>query len=104
MRVGILIFAFALSLAAACGPGDAPESIRPTGGRPPPSSGSSAGSGGAAGGRDAGIVAGTCGNPAVRAFANTLAPTDRPDVGYAMIFPGMTLVTIVCVSVVPAFL
>ena len=39
----------------------------------------------------AGIVAGACGNPAILAYANKLAPTDRPDIGYAMIFPGMTI-------------
>jgi putative transport protein len=33
---------------------------------------------------------GACGNPAILAYANKLAPTDRPDIGYAMIFPGMT--------------
>ena len=52
----------------------------------------------------AGIVAGACGNPAILAYANRLAPTDRPDLGYAMIFPGMTIVKILFVSVVPAFL
>jgi hypothetical protein len=31
-----------------------------------------------------GIVAGACGNPAILAYANKLAPTDRPDIGYAM--------------------
>jgi putative transport protein len=51
-----------------------------------------------------GIVAGTCGNAAILAFANKLTPTDRTDVGYAMIYPGMTLVKILFVSVVPAFL
>ena len=50
----------------------------------------------------AGIVAGACGNPAILAYANKLAPTDRPDLGYAMIFPGMTIVKIVFVDVVPA--
>jgi putative transport protein len=52
----------------------------------------------------AGIVSGATGNAAILAFSNKLAPTDRPDVGYAMIFPGMTLVKILFVSVVPAFL
>jgi len=51
----------------------------------------------------AGIVAGACGNPAVLAFANKLTPTDRPDVAYAMIFPGMTIVKILFVDIVPAF-
>jgi putative transport protein len=52
----------------------------------------------------AGIVSGATGNAAILAFSSKLAPTDRPDVGYAMIFPGMTLVKILFVSVVPAFL
>jgi putative transport protein len=52
----------------------------------------------------AGIVAGACGNAAILAYANGLVPNDRPDFGYAIIFPGMTLVKILFVSVVPAFL
>jgi putative transport protein len=52
----------------------------------------------------AGIVAGACGNPAILAYANKLAPTDRPDIGYAMIFPGMTIVKILFVDIVPALL
>jgi len=52
----------------------------------------------------AGIVSGACGNAAILAFSSKLAPTDRPDVNYATIFPCMTLVKIVFVSVVPAFL
>jgi putative transport protein len=51
----------------------------------------------------AGIVAGACGNPAILAYSNKLAPTDRPDLGYAMIFPGMTIVKILFVDIVPAF-
>jgi putative transport protein len=50
----------------------------------------------------AGIVAGACGNPAILAYANKLAPTERPDIGYAMIFPGMTIVKILFVDIVPA--
>ena len=50
----------------------------------------------------AGIVAGACGNPAILAYSNKLAPTDRPDLGYAMIFPGMTIVKILFVDIVPA--
>jgi putative transport protein len=50
----------------------------------------------------AGIVAGACGNPAILAYANKLAPTDKPDLGFAMIFPGMTIVKIFFVNVVPA--
>jgi putative transport protein len=51
----------------------------------------------------AGIVAGACGNPAILAYANKLTPTERPDLGYAMIFPGMTIVKILFVDIVPAF-
>jgi len=29
--------------------------------------------------------------------------TDRPDLGYAMIFPGMTILKILFVDIVPAF-
>lgn len=48
----------------------------------------------------AGIVAGATGNPAILAFANRIAPTDRPDIGYAMIFPSMTVLKILLVQVV----
>jgi putative transport protein len=51
----------------------------------------------------AGVVAGACGNPAVLAYTNKLTPTDRPDIGYAMIFPGMTIVKILFVDIAPAF-
>jgi putative transport protein len=51
----------------------------------------------------AGIVAGACGNPAILAYSNKLTPTDRPDIGYAMIFPGMTIVKILFVDIVPVF-
>ncbi|EWY36329.1 YidE/YbjL duplication [Skermanella stibiiresistens SB22] len=47
-----------------------------------------------------GIVAGATGNPAILAYANRLAPTDRPDVGYAMIFPAMTIVKVLFVNIV----
>jgi putative transport protein len=48
----------------------------------------------------AGIVAGACGNPAILAYSNRLAPTDMPDLGYAMIFPGMTIIKILFVDIV----
>jgi putative transport protein len=51
----------------------------------------------------AGIVAGAAGNPAILAYSNKLAPTDQPDIGYAMIFPGMTILKILFVVIVPAF-
>ena len=52
----------------------------------------------------AGIVAGACGNPAILAYSNKLTPTDKPDLAYAMIFPGMTIVKIIFVCIVPAFM
>jgi putative transport protein len=51
----------------------------------------------------AGVVAGACGNPAILEYSKGLTPTDRPDLGYAMIFPGMTIVKILFVCVAPAF-
>ena len=51
----------------------------------------------------AGIVSGACGNAAILGYSNKLTPTDRPDIGYAMIFPGMTIVKILFVDIVPAF-
>jgi putative transport protein len=51
-----------------------------------------------------GIVAGATGNPAIVAYAGKLAPTEKPDIGYAMIFPGMTIVKILFVNIVPALL
>jgi len=52
----------------------------------------------------AGIVAGATGNPAILAYSNKLAPTDRPDIGYAMIFPAMTIVKILFVDIVAQLL
>ena len=51
----------------------------------------------------AGIVSGACGNPAILAYTNKLAPTDRPDIWYATIFPGMTIIKILFVDLVPSF-
>lgn len=42
-----------------------------------------------------GVISGATGNPAILAFASRTAGTDRPDVGYAMIFPSMTVLKIV---------
>ncbi|KAF0812899.1 Aspartate/alanine antiporter [Andreprevotia sp. IGB-42] len=52
----------------------------------------------------AGIVAGACGNPAILAYASRQTSTERPDVCYAMIFPGMTIVKILFVDVVARLL
>jgi len=51
----------------------------------------------------AGILAGATGNPAILAYANKLAPTDRPDVGYAMIFSSMTILKILFVQIAAVF-
>ena len=51
----------------------------------------------------AGIVAGACGNPAILAFTNKLAPTERPTIAYAMIFPGTTILKILFVDIIPMF-
>ena len=50
-----------------------------------------------------GIIAGATGQPAILAYSNRLVPNDRPDLGYATIFPGMTIVKILFVCIVPAF-
>jgi putative transport protein len=45
-----------------------------------------------------GVCAGATGNPAILAAASRLAPTDRPDVGYAICFPSATIVKIIAVQ------
>lgn len=49
-----------------------------------------------------GVISGATGNPAILAFASRVAPTDRPDVGYAMIFPSMTIFKIIFAQVAAA--
>jgi len=51
----------------------------------------------------AGVVSAACGNAAILEFSNKLVKTERPDIAYAMIFPGVTVVKILFVNVVPAF-
>ena len=51
-----------------------------------------------------GVICGATGNPAILAFASRTAPTDRPDVGYAMIFPSMTVLKILFVEIAAALL
>jgi len=46
-----------------------------------------------------GVCAGSTGNPAILSAAGRLAPTDRPDVGYAICFPATTIVKIIAVQV-----
>jgi putative transport protein len=50
-----------------------------------------------------GIASGATGNPAILAYGNSLAPTGKPDINYAMIFPGVgTIVKIIAVQVLAA--
>lgn len=51
-----------------------------------------------------GVISGATGNPAIVAFAARVAPTERPDVGYAMIFPSMTVAKILFVQLAGAWL
>ncbi|MCC8395785.1 YidE/YbjL duplication [Paraburkholderia sp. MMS20-SJTR3] len=46
-----------------------------------------------------GVICGATGNPAILAFANRIAPTEQPDVMYAMIFPSMTIVKVLFVQI-----
>ena len=47
-----------------------------------------------------GIASGATGNPAILAYGNQLAPTGKPDIGYAMIFPGVgTILKIILVQI-----
>jgi putative transport protein len=47
-----------------------------------------------------GVVSGATGNPAILVYATRMAPTERPDVAYAMIFPSMTIVKVIAVQIV----
>jgi putative transport protein len=51
-----------------------------------------------------GIVSGVTGNPAILVYANRAVPTDRPDIGYAMVFPTVTVVKILFVQIAAAVL
>ena len=50
-----------------------------------------------------GIASGATGNPAILVYSNRMAPTERPDIGYAMIFPSMTIVKVVAVQIAALF-
>jgi putative transport protein len=47
-----------------------------------------------------GVAAGATGNPAILVYATRMAPTERPDIGYAMIFPSATIAKVVAVQIV----
>jgi putative transport protein len=47
-----------------------------------------------------GVASGATGNPSILVYSNRMAPTERPDIGYAMIFPSMTIVKVIAVQIV----
>jgi putative transport protein len=47
-----------------------------------------------------GVASGATGNPAIVVYATRMAPTDRPDIAYAMIFPSATIVKVIAVQIV----
>ena len=47
-----------------------------------------------------GVASGATGNPAILVYAARMAPTERPDIGYAMIFPSMTIVKVIAVQMI----
>lgn len=47
-----------------------------------------------------GVTSGATGNPAILVYSTQMAPTERPDIGYAMIFPSMTIVKVIAVQIV----
>jgi putative transport protein len=47
-----------------------------------------------------GVASGATGNPAILVYSTRMAPTERPDIGYAMIFPSMTIVKVISVQIV----
>jgi putative transport protein len=47
-----------------------------------------------------GVASGATGNPAILVYAARMAPTERTDIGYAMIFPSATIVKVVAVQIV----
>jgi putative transport protein len=46
-----------------------------------------------------GVASGATGNPAILVYASRMAPTERTNIGYAMIFPSATLVKVVGVQI-----
>jgi putative transport protein len=47
-----------------------------------------------------GVASGATGNPAILIYSTRMAPTDRPDIAYAMIFPSMAIVKVIAVQLV----
>ena len=51
-------------------------------------------------GRCGRVASGATGNPAILVYSTRLAPTERPDIGYAKIFRSMTIVKVIAVQIV----
>jgi putative transport protein len=51
-----------------------------------------------------GIISGVTGNPAILVYANRAVPNERPDIGYAMVFPTVTVAKILFVQIAAAVL
>ena len=51
-----------------------------------------------------GVMAGATGNPAIPAYGSRLLQSDRVDVGYATIFPSMTIIKVIAAQVAVAML
>jgi putative transport protein len=47
-----------------------------------------------------GVASGATGNPSILVYSTRMAPTERPDIGYAMIFPSMTIVKVIAAQIV----
>jgi putative transport protein len=47
-----------------------------------------------------GVASGATGNPAILVYSTRMAPTERPDIGYAMIFPSMTMAKVIAVQII----
>ena len=47
-----------------------------------------------------GVASGATGNPSILVYSTRMAPTERPDIGYAMIFPSATILKVIAVQIV----
>ncbi len=51
-----------------------------------------------------GVVSGVTGNPAILVYASRAVPTERPDIGFAMVFPTVTVAKILFAQIAAAVL
>lgn len=47
-----------------------------------------------------GVASGATGNPSILVYSTRMAATERPDIGYAMIFPSATILKVIAVQIV----